>query len=74
MTRLRRTTSSGFENRDGQIVVMPTSKSGTDHNQYIYILRCKHRGTIYDANGQISAKDGVQNQGQSAMLAEEGRE
>ena len=51
MTRLRRTTRSGFENRNGQIVAMPTSKSGTDHNQYMYILRCKHCGTVYGANG-----------------------
>jgi phosphatidylserine/phosphatidylglycerophosphate/cardiolipin synthase-like enzyme len=26
--------------RYGQIVVRRTSKPGTDHNQYVYILRC----------------------------------
>jgi hypothetical protein len=51
MTRSRGTTSPGFENKNGQIVVKGTSKSGTDHNQYIYILRCNHCGTVYGANG-----------------------
>jgi hypothetical protein len=51
MDRSRRSTDLGFENRNGQIVVRRTSKPGTDYNQYIYILRCKHCGTVYGVNG-----------------------
>ena len=32
MDRSRRSTDLDFENRNGQIVVRRTSKSGTDHN------------------------------------------
>ena len=45
------TTSVGFENKKGQVVIRKTSKLGTDHNQYVYILRCKHCRTVYGANG-----------------------
>jgi hypothetical protein len=51
MRRPKGTTRLGFENKNGQVVIRRTSKLGTDHNQYIYILRCKHCKTIYGANG-----------------------
>lgn len=47
----RSTTDPGYENPNGQIVVRNTGKLGTDHNQYMYELRCKHCGHTYGANG-----------------------
>jgi len=45
------TTKPGYENRNGQIVVRPTGLPGTDHCQYIYVLRCSRCGHEYGANG-----------------------
>src|SRR3990172_5441402 len=45
------TTNPGYENPNGQIVVHYTGHPGTDHNQFVYELRCKHCGQVYGANG-----------------------
>jgi hypothetical protein len=45
------TTMPGYENRNGQIVVRGTGKLGTDHLQYVYVLKCKPCGHEYGANG-----------------------
>ena len=46
-----RTTTPGFMNRNGQVVVRATGLSGTDHGKYIYVLRCTKCSTEYGANG-----------------------
>jgi hypothetical protein len=46
-----RTTEEGYVNRNSQEVVRPTGKPGTDHGQYIYVLRCRTCGHEYGANG-----------------------
>jgi hypothetical protein len=51
MKTTKGTTTPGFENKNGQVVLSRTSSKGTDHNQYIYLLRCKHCGLEYGANG-----------------------
>ena len=45
------TTRTGYRNRNGQVVVRPTGLPGTDHMQYIYVLRCEKCGHDYGANG-----------------------
>jgi hypothetical protein len=45
------TTEIGYTNRNGQVVIRHTDLDGTDHNQYIYVLRCNHCGQEYGANG-----------------------
>ena len=35
-----RTTEPGYVNRNGQEVIRPTGISGTDHGQYVHVLRC----------------------------------
>jgi hypothetical protein len=45
------TTEPGYTNRNGQVVVGPTHLPGTDHNQYVYILRCGNCACEYGANG-----------------------
>ncbi len=45
------TTRPGYENSNGQIVVRATGLPGTDHGQYIYVLRCRRCGHEYGANG-----------------------
>jgi len=45
------TTEVGYVNRNGQKVVRSTGKAGTDHGQYIYVLRCGTCGHEYGANG-----------------------
>jgi len=44
-------TGPGYENPNGQIVVRNTGQRGTDFEQYVYELRCKHCGHHYGANG-----------------------
>jgi hypothetical protein len=44
-------TQAGFTNRNGQIVVGPTGRPGTDHGQSIYVLRCTTCSEVYGANG-----------------------
>ena len=46
-----RTTEQGYTNRNGQVVVGKTGLPGTDHNQYVYVLRCGRCGHRYGANG-----------------------
>ena len=45
------TTEPCYRNRNGQVVVRPTHLAGTDHNQYVYVLRCGACGHEYGANG-----------------------
>jgi len=47
----RQTTAIGFINRNQQEVVVRTDAPGTDHGQYVYILRCGVCGHEYGANG-----------------------
>ena len=51
MKKDKGTTVVGYRNRNGQVVVRKTEKSGTDHNQYTYVLRCEKCGRKYGANG-----------------------
>lgn len=44
-------TREGFENRNGQVNLGCTEEPGTDHDQLIYRLQCKHCGVVYGANG-----------------------
>lgn len=41
----------GDENPNGQLFSRETGQPGTDHNQYIWELLCKHCGNKYGANG-----------------------
>jgi hypothetical protein len=45
------TTEPGYRNRNGQVVIRPTHLAGTDHYQYVYVLRCGECGHEYGANG-----------------------
>ena len=47
------TTRAGYTNRNGQINTGRTepSRAGTDHGQYIYIIKCTKCGERYGANG-----------------------
>jgi hypothetical protein len=45
------TTKVGYANRNGQEVIRPTRNPGTDHGQYVYVLRCRACGHEYGANG-----------------------
>lgn len=47
----RATTTPGYTNRNGQVVVRGTGLAGTDHGQYIYVMRCSKCSTEYGANG-----------------------
>jgi hypothetical protein len=44
------TTEPGYRNRDGQLVVRATHLAGTDHYQYVYVLRCGRCGHAYGAD------------------------
>jgi precorrin-8X/cobalt-precorrin-8 methylmutase len=46
-----RTTEAGYENRNHQVVIGCTRLAGTDHGQYVYVLRCGTCGHEYGANG-----------------------
>lgn len=53
-TRQRRskgTTQPGYENRNHQVVIGPTGERGSDHNSYLYLLRCGVCKHEYKANG-----------------------
>jgi hypothetical protein len=50
-TQTMGTTSVGFTNRNGQVVVRNTGQPGTDHSQYIYQVACSKCGHTYGANG-----------------------
>ena len=45
------TTTPGFENANGQKVIGPNWRLGTDHNAKAYVLECQHCGCLYRANG-----------------------
>lgn len=46
-----KTTEPGYMNANRQQVVCRTDQPGTDHLQYVYILRCTECGFVYGANG-----------------------
>ena len=45
------TTTPGYWNRNGQVVVKRTDRPGNDHNQRLYVLECSRCGHRYGANG-----------------------
>jgi hypothetical protein len=45
------TTTPGFKNANGQIVLRRTTEPGNDHNQKVYVLRCDECSHEYGANG-----------------------
>ena len=45
------TTTIGYVNRNDQEVIRPTGIRGTDHGQYVYVLRCRTCSHEYGANG-----------------------
>ena len=47
----KKTTDPGYKNKNGQIVVRKMSVKGTDHNAYVYELKCTNCGHRYGANG-----------------------
>jgi hypothetical protein len=46
-----KTTTPGYVNRNGQIVIRKTELPGTDHLQTVYQLGCSKCGYVYGANG-----------------------
>jgi 5-methylcytosine-specific restriction protein A len=44
-------TKVGFRNPNGQVVLGPTGRPGTDHGQGVYVLQCEHCSHEYGANG-----------------------
>ncbi|HJX82917.1 MAG TPA: type II toxin-antitoxin system HicA family toxin [Candidatus Angelobacter sp.] len=50
-TQRKRIAEIGDENPNGQLFARETDQPGTDHNQYIWELLCKHCGNKYGANG-----------------------
>ncbi|HEV3038895.1 MAG TPA: type II toxin-antitoxin system HicA family toxin [Candidatus Angelobacter sp.] len=51
VSRRERIAEVGDENPNGQLFVRETDVPGTDHNQYIWELLCRHCGNKYGANG-----------------------
>jgi hypothetical protein len=51
MRRDKGTTTPGFTNRNGQVVVRRTRWPGNDFNQRVYVLSCTPCGNAYGANG-----------------------
>jgi hypothetical protein len=51
MSEVGRTTNVGYRNRNGQVNVRATGLPGTDHSQYVYVLRCEQCLHEYGANG-----------------------
>jgi hypothetical protein len=45
------TTETGYRNRNRQVVIRVTHLSGTDHYQYVYVLRYGKCSQEYEANG-----------------------
>ena len=52
-------TEPDYRNRNGQAVNRAIHLPGTDHNQYVYILRCGICGHAYGANGSTSSNVSV---------------
>ena len=50
-TELGYNTKPGYKNRNGQTVLRPTNRPGTDHNQRVYVLEYGSCGHQYGANG-----------------------
>jgi hypothetical protein len=50
-TETGQTTTPGFRNRNGQVVVRATGLPGNDHLQRIYVLHCANCACEYGANG-----------------------
>lgn len=51
MARNAQTTKPGYINKNKQKVVRKTNIRGNDHNQYVYVLRCRACHHEYGANG-----------------------
>jgi hypothetical protein len=49
--RPRPTTTPGFTNPNGQVVLRRTDTPGSDHLQYVYVVQCSKCGRQYGANG-----------------------
>jgi hypothetical protein len=47
----RETTTPGYVNRNRQEVIRNTGLPGTDHFQFVYVLRCGDCANEYGANG-----------------------
>ncbi|MDT1063426.1 hypothetical protein RM190_16250 [Paracoccus sp. CPCC 101403] len=47
----RETTRTGYLNRNGQEVIQRRDLPGNDHNQKVYVLRCRQCAAVYGANG-----------------------
>ena len=47
----KRTTDPGYTNRHYQTVIRKTDRTGSDHNQMVYELRCDDCGRTHGANG-----------------------
>lgn len=47
----RKTTAPGYVNRNGQEVLQGTDLPGNDHNQVVYVMRCKTCFNRYGVNG-----------------------
>jgi predicted RNA binding protein YcfA (HicA-like mRNA interferase family) len=47
----KRIAEIGDENPNGQLFARETEQPGTDHNQYVWELLCRHCGNKYGANG-----------------------
>lgn len=45
------TTTPGYINTNGQVVIRNTGKPGADHLQKIYQLGCSNCGFVYGVNG-----------------------
>ena len=48
---MKSTTTIGYINRNQQEVIEKTNRQGNDHNQKVYILRCRNCKCRYGANG-----------------------
>src|SRR5260370_21462817 len=51
MSRDKGTTTPGFVNPHGQEVIRNTGKTGTDHGQVVYELKCQNCGHQYGSHG-----------------------
>lgn len=47
----KKTTEPGYVNRNQQVVLTRTEQRGSDHGQWVYMLRCLPCGNEYGANG-----------------------
>jgi len=54
MSHDKGTTAPGFVNPNGQEVIRNTGKTGTDHGQFVYELKCQHCGHRYGSNGSYN--------------------